>query len=122
MALNEDNLTPCCIQAYGDGTLLLRDQRRYNHSVLITQDQTVIDWAPRALDELGEEHLAIIIAQKPDIVLLGTGETFAFPSPQTLAPLHQQRIGVECMDTAAACRSYVALFAESRNVLAALIL
>lgn len=122
MALTEDNQTPCLIRAYGAGRLLLRDERQFDRSVIITNNQCVIEWSPRSIADLNADNLAVIAAQKPDIVLLGTGAQFHFLSLQTLAPLHRQRIGVECMDTAAACRSFVALFAESRNVLAALIL
>jgi uncharacterized protein len=58
---------------------------------------------------------------KPEIVLLGTGATFVFPDPARLAPLRDARVGVEVMDTAAACRTYNILLAEGRNVVAALI-
>ena len=122
MALNEDNQMPCCIRAYGEGTLLQKDDRRITRSVLINSQQKVIEWRPRLIEELSHDDFNLIIEQKPTIVLLGTGPHFQFPSARTLAPLHNQGIGVECMDTGAACRSFVALFAESRNVLAALII
>jgi uncharacterized protein len=54
-------------------------------------------------------------------VLLGTGATFIFPEPALLAPLRKAGIGVEVMDTAAACRTYNILLGEERNVVAALI-
>ena len=58
---------------------------------------------------------------RPEIVLLGTGAAFSFPEPRKLASLHQAGIGVEVMDTAAACRTYNILMAEGRNVVAALV-
>lgn len=122
MALNEDNEIPCLIRSYEPGKLLLRDQRCFTKSVLINNKQTISDWRPRSLAELIDEDFEPIIEQKPDIVLLGTGPDFQFPHPRLLAPLYEHRIGVEPMDTGAACRSFVALFAESRNVLAALII
>ncbi len=122
MALIEDNKIPCCIRAYGDGCLLLRDERRIQESVIINKNQIVSEWGPRSIEELKPTHFEPIIAQKPEIVLLGTGPEFRFPDHEILAALYAMRIGVECMDTAAACRSYVALFAESRDVLAALII
>lgn len=122
MALNEDNQNPCCIRSYSDGRLTLHDKRTFNQSVIINNKQEVMDWTPRTIEELTKESLAVLIAQKPDVVLLGTGPHFALPSYQLLLPLHELRIGVECMDTGAACRSFVALFAEGRNVLAALII
>ena len=50
-----------------------------------------------------------------------SGATFRFPDPARLALLHQARIGVEVMDTQAACRTYNILLGEGRNVVAALI-
>jgi uncharacterized protein len=57
----------------------------------------------------------------PEIVLVGSGRAFAFPDPSLLAPLYAAGIGVEVMDTRAACRTYNLLLGEGRNVIAALI-
>ena len=57
----------------------------------------------------------------PEIVLLGTGAQFRFPEPALLAPLYKAGIGVEVMDTPAACRTYNILLGEGRNVVAALL-
>ncbi len=58
---------------------------------------------------------------RPEIVLLGCGARFRFPSPAVLAPLYGAGIGVEVMDTRAACRTYNILLSEGRRVVAALI-
>ena len=55
-------------------------------------------------------------------VLLGSGRAFRFPDAARLAPLYKAGIGVEVMDTPAACRTYNILLGEGRNVIAALIL
>jgi uncharacterized protein len=55
------------------------------------------------------------------VVLLGTGEQLRFPTPDTTRHLVEQGIGVEIMDTAAACRTYNVLVSEGRAVAAALI-
>ena len=57
----------------------------------------------------------------PEIVLLGTGATQRFPRPALTAPLHDAHVGLEVMDTRAACRTYNILVAEGRPVTAALI-
>jgi len=54
--------------------------------------------------------------------LIGTGARFQFPEPALLAPLQKAGIGVEVMDTQAACRTYNILLGEGRSVAAALIL
>jgi uncharacterized protein len=65
-------------------------------------------------------------AQLVDLVhvhdLHGKGARFQFPEPALLAPLQKAGIGVEVMDTQAACRTYNILLGEGRSVAAALIL
>jgi uncharacterized protein len=56
------------------------------------------------------------------VVILGTGERQRFVHPRLSAPLTARRIGVECMDTNAACRTYNILMGEGRKVLLALII
>jgi uncharacterized protein len=56
------------------------------------------------------------------VVLLGTGARQRFPAPVLMRSLIDRGIGVEVMDTHAACRTYNILMAEGRDVAAALIL
>ena len=58
---------------------------------------------------------------KPEVVLLETGKPHRFNHPRLTAPLTAIAVSVECMDTAAACRTYNILMAEERHVSAALI-
>ena len=62
-----------------------------------------------------------ILALRPEVVLLGTGARQRFAHPRLYASLSAARIGLEMMDTGAACRTYNILMAEGRKVLAALI-
>jgi len=55
------------------------------------------------------------------VILLGTGNRLQFPHPRLTRPLQQAGIGLEAMDTVAACRTYNILMAEGRQVLAALL-
>ena len=72
--------------------------------------------------DLTETHFAMVAALKPEIVLLGTGARQQFPLPRLLRPLLTQGIGVEVMDTAAACRTYNIIMLEGRRVAAALLM
>ena len=67
------------------------------------------------------EHFARIAALKPELVIFGSGARLRFPAPALLRPLIDAGIGVETMDTAAACRTYNVLLAEGRSVVAALL-
>jgi len=71
---------------------------------------------------LSADHWAALLAQRPEIVLLGTGEQQRFPRPEILRPLTEAGIGVEVMTVQAACRTYNILVAEERRVAAALLL
>ena len=105
---------------YGAGYVEV-NRTRYSQSLVVGAESLVTDWPLASIEALAADHLAAILAMKPEIVLIGTGATFAFPEPARLAPLRDARVGVEVMDTAAACRTYNILLGEGRNVVAALI-
>ncbi len=106
---------------YGDGYVLV-GAKRYTASLVVSGDRVIEEWPAASIDALTADHLAAIVELSPEIVLLGTGAAFTFPEPSLLAPLYKANIGVEVMDTPAACRTYNILLGEGRNVVAALIL
>jgi uncharacterized protein len=108
------------VTAYGDGWLEI-NARRYDHALLVQPESAVEAWSPARFEDLAPEHFAAIAAHAPEVVLLGTGAAQRFPHPRLLAALAARRIGVETMDTGAACRTYNILMSEGRKVLAALI-
>jgi uncharacterized protein len=105
---------------YGEGYVEVNGTR-LTRSAVVSGERLVTDWPPGSVEALTAQHLAAIVELSPEIVLLGTGREFRFPAPALLAPLHRARIGVEVMDTPAACRTYNILLGEGRNVVAALI-
>lgn len=105
---------------YGEGWVEV-NRTRHSASLVVAATRIVTDWPLAAVGEISGDHLAAILELGPEIVLLGTGATFVFPEPARLAPLHRARIGVEVMDTPAACRTYNILMGEGRNVVAALV-
>jgi uncharacterized protein len=107
--------------AYGDGYVDVNGTR-HHVNVVVAADAVTPGWFAGTLQALRPEHLAPLVEGRPEIVLLGTGAAFRFPHPSVLAPLYQAGIGVEVMDTRAACRTYNILLAEGRRVVAALIL
>jgi uncharacterized protein len=117
----DDNHAAYQIRAYQPGSIQVNDQVLHK-SVIVAPNKLMTDWAPQSFSELTRKHLDIIIDQSPAILLLGTGSTLQFPSPAMYGDLINIGIGVEIMDTHAACRTYNALTAEDRNVIAALII
>ena len=90
-------------------------------SFIISPRHLIRDWPPLTIEALLVEHLESLVELRPEIVLLGTGQKLQFPESKVLAKLHNQQLGVEIMDTAAACRTYNILMMEGRFVVAGLI-
>ncbi len=105
---------------YGEGYVEV-NRARHSASLVVSGERLITDWPATSVGALTADHLAAIVELKPEIVLLGTGKSFRFPEPALLAPLYKAGIGVEAMDTPAACRTYNILLGEGRNVVAALI-
>jgi uncharacterized protein len=105
---------------YGDGYVEVNG-KRHHESIVVSADRIVTDWPAASVEALSADHVAAIAELKPELVVLGTGAKFQFPEPKILAPLYKAGIGVEVMDTPAACRTYNILLGEGRAVAAALI-
>ncbi len=105
---------------YGEGYVEV-NRTRYSESLVVSGERLIVDWPAETVESLTADHMAAIIELAPEIVLLGSGGTFRFPEPAVLAPLYRAGIGVEVMDTPAACRTYNILLGEGRNVIAALV-
>ena len=105
---------------YGEGYVEVAG-KRYHESLVVSADRLITAWPAKSVGELSADHLAAIVELGPEIVLIGTGPAFRFAGPALLAPLYKAGIGVEVMDTPAACRTYNILLGEGRNVVAALI-
>lgn len=106
---------------YGEGYVMV-NAVRYERSLVVLPDRPVADWAVSGVDTLREEDLGSLAGLGVEIVLLGTGENLRFLHPRLLQLLERAHVGVEVMDTRAACRTYNILVAEGRKVAAALIL
>ncbi len=122
MVITEDkNEGQYQIRAYEPGQITVNDQV-YRHSLIISANTLITDWPPQSLPELTDQYFSEIIALKPELVILGTGLQFTMPKASLFAPLYQHKIGIESMGTRAACRTFIALSSEGRNVVGALLI
>ncbi|ABR90242.1 Uncharacterized conserved protein [Janthinobacterium sp. Marseille] len=94
----------------------------FDYSLVVLPEIKPAPWPVTSFDTLTAENFEQINAIEPDVVILGTGATQRFVHPRLTASLTLRRIGVECMDNQAACRTYNILMAEGRKVALALIL
>jgi uncharacterized protein len=113
--------TANAIRAYNQGYIIVNNQS-IRQSVIVTPERIITDWPPQCFAELQAAHLEWLFELQPEIVLLGTGARQQFPHPRLTYPLLNRGIGVEVMDTAAACRTYNFIMAEGRQVAAALLM
>jgi len=109
------------VTGLGDGWIKVGTVE-YRQNCVLAPDGVHEGFAAAGLDALTAADFRQLLDYDPEIVLLGTGVRQCFPSPRDTAPLAQAQVGLEVMDTRAACRTYNILVAEGRRVVAALIL
>ena len=93
----------------------------HRRSVLVPWQGPVVPWGVAGFESLTMASFEAISALQPELVVFGSGERLRFPKPALLQTLMKRRIGLETMDTPAACRTYNVLLAEGRSVVAALL-
>lgn len=125
MKLQPDRLDVQSILGYGPGWVGLGRNgvaEKIEHSVVIGSGGEKFDWNCPSFDQLTAGHFALLTASQPELVIFGSGARLRFPPPAFLRSLMEQRIGIETMDTLAACRTYNILAGEDRRVIAALLI
>jgi uncharacterized protein len=96
--------------------------QRYEFSLIVMPETPPRPWDVACFEDLTAAHFEQIAEDSPDVVILGTGERQRFVHPRLIASLAGKRVGVECMDSHAACRTYNILMGEGRKVTLALII
>ncbi len=106
---------------YGAGYVLI-NQVRYESNLIVMPDRIIENWDTGGFEQLTPEHFNPVLSLQPEMVLFGTGATLRFPHPKLTRMLIESGIGIEVMDTSAACRTYNILTDEGRRVAAALLI
>jgi uncharacterized protein len=125
MKLQPDKTNVQSILGYGPGWIGLGHNgvaEKIEHSVVIGSGGEKFEWKCASFDDLTESHFTLLAHTQPELVIFGSGNRIRFAPPAFLRGLMQQRIGVETMDTLAACRTYNVLAGEGRRVIAALLI
>ncbi len=121
MKLQPDKSPVQTIRGYGPGWIAV-DAEKFSTSLVISSRGERQVWDCSHYDQLTGAHFAPLAALRPELVIFGSGARLRFPRPEWLQALVAQGIGLETMDTAAACRTYNILAGEGRHVVAALLL
>jgi uncharacterized protein len=103
-------------------TQLTVNQQVWSTSVMVPWQGEIGAFACARVEDLQDTHFASLLALQPEVVIVGTGTRHQFVSPRLTHPLLTRGIGVESMDTAAACRTYNILVGEGRRAIAVLLM
>jgi uncharacterized protein len=109
------------VTGYDDQGVEINAQR-YAFSLIVMPETAPRPWDAPTFEALTADHFEQIEADRPDVVILGTGARQRFVHPRLIASLSARHVGVECMDSKAACRTYNVLMGEGRKVTLALII
>ena len=120
MKLQPDQFNAPFVSAYEAGWIAVNGERHEGPLVIHTETGCS-PWVVGSFEELNAQSFAPFALLKPELIVFGSGIRLRFPPPAWLMALTQARIGVETMDTAAACRTYNILASEGRRVIAALL-
>jgi uncharacterized protein len=93
-----------------------------SNSFIVSTNTLIKDWPLDEVQYLASDHLQTILDLEPELVLLGTGQKQHFPEMKLFAQFYNQGIGVEIMDSAAACRTFNILAGEGRKVVAGIMI
>ncbi|MEA2781563.1 MAG: hypothetical protein QOK29_3107 [Rhodospirillaceae bacterium] len=111
------------VESYGEGRFRVTG-RLFTGSVLVFPERT-LDWPVAGSGDANLENLEAVLAAgragTVELLLFGQGPRMAPVPPSLRQGLREAGVGLELMDTGAACRTYNVLMAESRRVAAALI-
>jgi len=123
MKLQPDKSDAPMISAMGPGWITVQGQR-IEQAVCIRSHGSPAweDWGVECWDQLQAEHLSALAKQDTELIIIGCGERQQFLPASWMQPLMERRIGVESMDTFAACRTYNILASEGRKVMTVLMM
>lgn len=109
------------ILGYEPGRILVGG-KAYTESLILTPRRILTDWGPADANDLTAAHIQAILDLEPQVIVIGTGSRQVFPHPDVYQVALRQGLGIEVMDTGAACRTYNILLSEGRRVVAGLIM
>ncbi|MCX7241044.1 MAG: Mth938-like domain-containing protein [Burkholderiales bacterium] len=121
MKIHADAPNVNTITAYGPGWVEV-NRERFSESLIVSAMGDRLPWNCPGFDDLQLSHFQRIIDLDPELVMFGSGARIRFAQAPWVAALHARGIGLDTMDTQAACRAYNFLAGEGRRVVAALLL
>ncbi len=120
MKLQPDQFNAPFINAYESDWISVNGDK-YTGALMVSSEHGCSAWSATQFEDLQAENFQQLLENRPELVIFGSGARLRFPRPVWLKPLMEMGIGIETMDTPAACRTYNVLASEGRRVIAALL-
>lgn len=120
MQFARETLQRHAIRKYDAGSIAVAD-RSYEGSLAVSVEEILEDWRCATIEDLSAPLIERLVALKPEVIILATGDTVKFPASSLLHPVMRAGIGVEVMNDGAAVRTFNVLLSESRRAILALI-
>ncbi|MDN4018230.1 Mth938-like domain-containing protein [Zwartia panacis] len=132
------------VTGYGHGYVEI-NKTTYSHAIAFGPEGPVRHWLVENAEDISTAHLLLaaglalkpidplafldsdqppqpeVEGDRPEVLLVGTGSRQRMLDHKIISPLLRAGVGVECMTTEAAARTYNILMAEGRQVIAALL-
>jgi uncharacterized protein len=121
MKIHPDIISVPFISSYGKGWVQVAG-KQLTQSVVISSDGRQFDWQCAHFEDLTAAHFEQLAQLKTELVIFGSGKRLRFPATPLTRALIECQIGIESMDTQAACRTYNILAGEGRHVAVALLM
>ncbi len=122
MHFSEEPLSSFYITAYHSGQICMGHQD-YQESLILAPPHPPRPWRPQRPEDITEDDiLALLVENRPAILVVGTGHRSLLPSQRWLGHAALAGVGLEIMDSGAACRTFNLLWFEGRRVVAALLM
>ncbi len=109
------------ITAYDDNSVSI-NAKKFSQSLVVASTRLHENWDIADIELLTSSHIELVLSFQPELIIIGTGNSLVFPAVEIYSGIIEHGIGVDFMDTGAACRTYNILMSEGRDVVAGLIL
>ena len=121
MKYHPDIISVQSIWGYGPGWVQVGTEK-LTRSVILGSRGERLDWHCERFEDLTPSHFEQLAQLQTELVIFGSGTRLRFAAPNLSRSLIERQIGMETMDTQAACRTYNILAGEGRCVAVALLM
>lgn len=103
------------------GRIRIGDEE-FTENIVLFRDSVRRGFMPLEAGTLSAGDVEFLVAERPEIIIFGSGWKSALPPRELVFSLARKGIGFETMDTPAACRTFNILIGEDRDVAAVLLI